>query len=286
MNKSDAIQRIVQMQKLMERTDKEGEKEAALNMIVRLKAQFELTDREIERRQAIEEAGGADARGFSFFGDRGHKPWFYEVRLKDYITTISDTIEEVLQIVATQDAENQVHLLCQVHDALRAIVDKDARDAGYAKLNVGRARNEAIQRAYKEQYERFAREGRWGMTSDDPRKLHEWTVEAVTGMAGYPSNLTKISVEAAVGVRTEDVATRHWKAQPIERASDGHMYIDSGVIDYMIRRKYLKVLGRGQWGRGSMSWTFGQKPPPREGEKMIAYWQELKDSHDRAKEAR
>jgi hypothetical protein len=281
MNKSDAITRIVQMQKLMERTDKEGEKEAALNMIVRLKAQFELTDRDIERRQAIEEAGGADARGFSMFGDRGHKPWFYEVRLKDYITTISDTIEEVLQIVATQDADNQVHLLCQVHDALRAVVDKDAKDASWSKLNVGRARNEAIRRAYQEQYERFANEGRWGMTTEDPRKLHEWAVDAVTSMAGYPSNLTKVSVEAAVGVRTADVAARHWKAEPIERSDDGWIYIDGDTLDYMARHKYLTVV-RGTHGRGSATYTAGKMPPPHEGEKMRAYWQQLKDLKDKA----
>jgi len=199
MNKAEAIDRIMQMTKLAASTTSAGEREAATRQIERLKAQFNLEDREIERAEAIEDAGGPEAHG---------KLWYFERRIKPHVDVIKDEIDEVLGKIAPQDIQFQVRFLSEFFDAVRALVDANAKDAWLGKPNIQRARNEAIDKAYWEEKGKIQPEAYWDK-EQAALVTHQKAVSAVQDMAHY-GDLSVATIESIVRIKAKDLEKAYW----------------------------------------------------------------------------
>lgn len=203
MNKTDAVAKVLQMQKLAASTNSDGERANAESQAARLRLQHGITDSDLRGANAVDETFGGLGGMFTHM-------FFYRETLHPYVEAAKAEIEKALAIIdALGDTNRQVEYLSKLYDDLNGMVTSGAKEEKYSEYvakpeNVGRfrpqfaaiqrRRNEAVKKLYEEHRQRLLKQGY------EPGSQHLHTM-AVMYAARY---VTKAQVEAIVGINEDD----------------------------------------------------------------------------------
>jgi hypothetical protein len=197
MNKGEALEKVLQMMKIVTSTNHEGERTAAESQAVKLRLIHGISDADLDRARAVDgfESKGGMAAGL--FGGT----FFYNDKVRAvHVAAIKAEIEAALAKIAQKDLGLQVKCLADLYDDLRGLVETGAKKESYQFRAIQWHRNEAIKKFYTQERERLLASGHHTSTGMGKQSLHEWVVMAVQ----RSNDLTKAQIEAIVGYHSDD----------------------------------------------------------------------------------
>ncbi len=236
MDKAQALQKVLDLNRLTASSTFDGEVEVSKAMATQLRSNFDISDEDIAVVVHYDE-------DFSYFG---RKVWFFDYRRVDpYLKAIKENIDIVLRMVAEYDEPDEgtklrqrAEVLGKFYRALRDLVVADDTDRSHARHtpeDLARSRRAVRDPSHEPRihmvqghyyvavvaWYRFevAKHRRDYEVSDEKEKFksragqaqiamdtHRWALMTMTSR-----DLTKPQVESIVGVHEDILSKRYWK---------------------------------------------------------------------------
>ena len=220
MDRAQAIQKVLDINRMTASSTFDGEVEVSKEMATQLRSKFDISDEDIAAAVHYHE-------NFTLFGRRVR--FFDYRRIDPHLKAIKDHIAIVLGMIANVDEpweemklRQQVDLLGRFYRDLRDIVVANDSDRYHARSGQGQVRMVqghyyAAVKAYYDALvarERSEHEARHGQERDRIRErqaqldmdVHRYALSVMTSR-----DLTKAQVESIVGVHEDILSKRYWK---------------------------------------------------------------------------